>query len=94
MPSADQIPAKRSRSTMRWHPCLPSVALSKNGTVLMFESALQLGHRFLTAAQATSEPPVRLWALKPQRLEERNAEFSTSGRAIGLCQTRFERLGG
>jgi len=37
---------QRSRSTMRRHPCLPSVALSINGTVLILESALQLGHRF------------------------------------------------
>ena len=75
-------------------PVLALCGVVQNGTVLMLESALPIGPSFLTAAQATPEPPVRLWALKPQRLEETNAEFSTSGRAIGLCQTRFERLGG
>jgi hypothetical protein len=62
----------------------PVVALCgvvQNGTVLMLESALPIRPLIVSdggipSSQPTPEPPVRLWALKPQRLEETNAEMN------------------
>ena len=73
-------------------PVLALCGVVQNGTVLMLKAPADWA--IVSRRLRQHEPPVRLWALKPHRLEETNAEFSTSGRAIGLCQTRFERLGG